>query len=311
MKKGVQVILCIIVAVVVLVGMFAVWWYMGIDMEKRYKDLFDKTFDGNYTMTVKNSGTASIKDTGFIFPVKYKVYDVKYYDVDGNERHLELSDMIQSGGTVRSILSTALNRDKYYDLQVASALAIESGCIFTDQMEEKLPEFYDDDLKFDSSLISGAVKRFNGDGTRFQLVSFEYGSLYATRDFCDDIIFSDELRDYLDESLSPETCNVLSKQDMKSFVNSKTAYFNVIITLSDKQKFEKAEEYNDITESYVSSLAKLSDFGGNYMYRVFTDEDPDDDNKGDLAFEKSVVLGEETELVNDSYSKTLMNALKQ
>ena len=60
-------------------------WCRGIDYEKRYKDLFDKTFKGDYKITVTDSEFGTDDDAPLKIPSIMKDYDIQYKDKNGNE----------------------------------------------------------------------------------------------------------------------------------------------------------------------------------------------------------------------------------
>ncbi|WP_043537724.1 hypothetical protein [Ruminococcus albus] len=65
-------------------------WCSGINYERRYKKLFDKTFKGDYKITVTESGFYTNKEAPIKLPVRYKIYDIEYKDKNGNVRNTEL-----------------------------------------------------------------------------------------------------------------------------------------------------------------------------------------------------------------------------
>ena len=66
-------------------------WCRGINYEKRYKDLFDKTFKGDYKITVTESGFTYNPEAPLKIPFRYKIYDVEYKDKTAKKDILNLT----------------------------------------------------------------------------------------------------------------------------------------------------------------------------------------------------------------------------
>lgn len=314
MKKAVKVALCIIAVLALLVGGFCLWWYMGVDLEKRYAELFDKTFGGRYVMTVTDSGTCAAERGKIKLPSKYKDYDVTYFDKDGTERHFSLSSKMALSGNVRSVLSTAINRGRYLDLDLIAALEYESSKIFLDQLRKTLKKHYGKGLKNDSSYMMSLLRNVKGEGFEIELMSQNYNYMFLYEETYMDIVFSEESREAIKKAVSPATCMVLSEQDIRSYARCRNAYLGVNVTLRTKKNAKKAKKFMEKTETLLADIADLSGFGGNYYYKILKDKTPDDDVPVKTLYEKAVVLGKEVKVgdsSNDNYSNELKNALKK
>ena len=312
MKKAVKILLCIVGVLALLVGLFCYWWYRGVDLEKRYKDLFDKTFGGKYTMTVTDSGTYAAETGKIKLPSKYKDYDVMYFDKDGNERHFELSGKVGLGGSFRSMVSTAVNRGRYLDLDVMRAMENESSKIFLDQVRKSLKKYYGKGLKNDNDYLLSLLRKINGNGYEIELLSQDYSYMYLYEDTYMDIVFSKESREKIKKAVSPDTCIMLSKQDMQDYANHKSAYLGVVVTLRNKKNVKKADKFREKTEALLTDLADRTGFGGNYYYKILKDKDPADDVPVKTLFEKDIVFGKEIASAGGSndYSSALKSTLE-
>ena len=313
MKKAVKIILCIAAVLAGLVIAFCVWWYMGVDLEKRYKALFDKTFGGNYTITVTDSGTYTAEEALFRIPSKYKDYDVKYFDRDGSERHFDISNRLGLGEDMRSVMSTVLNRGRYLDLYLIADLEYESSKIFLDQLRKSLKEYYGEGLKKDGENLGLLMRMTNGEGCDINIFSQNCNFMTLYEDTYNDIVFSEYSRRKIAEAVSPETCAVLSEQDIRSYAKNEGTHLGVVVSLRNKKSVKKAEQFKENTEALVSDFAEMSGFGGNYYYIVQKDKDPADDVPAKTLYEKEIIFGKPAERENedDVYSTVLKKAILQ
>lgn len=259
----------------------------GVDYEQEYKELLDATFEGNYTMTVTDSGKYyNNSNSLFRIPIKYKMYDVKYNDVNGNERHFKMSESdIYSG---RSLIDCCKDKKAIADSEMVFELADESQQLFYDQIGELLKKYYGDDLE------QGGLKyRYTGDGFDIELISVNVGyNLYQWDDKVK--IIPSGARGVIDTLSSPDTCNVLTKQDLDSYANMKTCGVQFVVSVTDKDNAEKkVKKLKKQTEAFLEEYASLSEFGGNYSYIIGTKEDPDDNSPDEELYKKYVVAGEE------------------
>ncbi|SDA13414.1 hypothetical protein SAMN02910447_00660 [Ruminococcus sp. YE71] len=308
MNKAVKIILCIIGAVIVLIGGFCLWWYRGVDLEKRYKGVFDKAFDGSYNMTVTDSGTYSAPTALIKLPERYKDYDVQYFDKDGNERHFMISSRIGLAGTPREILSVAFNRSRYFDMFLKEQLESQSSQIFLDQISGKLPGYFGDTVEPNAKNYMDHCRRYNGEGVDFSVVAIDETCFVLYDKAINSIVFPKECREDISRSVSPDTCLELSKQDISSYANNKNAYLSVTVKLTDTDTIGKAEDYKDKTEKFILDYRALSDFGGNCLYRIIKNTDPDDDSNNELLYSEEILLGEKSDA--EEYITALKKTIK-
>ena len=263
-------------------------------------------------MTVTDSGTYNAELGKIKLPSKYKDYDVMYFDKDGKERHFDISGKVALGGDMRSVLSAAVNRGRYLDLDVMRAMENESSKIFLDQLRKSLKKYYGKGLRNDNDYLLSLLRKINGDGYQIELLSQNYSYMYLYEDTYKDIVFSEESRKKIDKAVSPATCIMLSKQDMQDYVNHKSAYLGVVVTLNNKKNVNKAKQFKKNTEEMITDLADRTGFGGNFYYKILKDKDPGDNVPVKTLFEKDIVYGKEVKLPEggEDYSMVLKSTLE-
>ena len=319
MKKALKISLIIVGVIVLIEVLSVVKLYMGVDYEERYKELFDKTFDGNYILTVTESGTVSSEHRKKKLPMKYKSYELKYYDKDGNERNFGFSgkrdypiNILAPVMIPRWALYQGFDADKY----IAEFLESESKGIFLDQLEEHIGGFFDSDLVIDEELKTSRLsRRYNGDGFNVRCATIDIGVELVEGFGSNKIIIPRKSKNQLKEIISPETCMVLSKQEMKDYASQKTAFmfFTVTVTDEDVLKDEKklmkaAEKYRDSAEEMMEFYCGLSDFGGSCQYTVGIETDSEDEDADGKIFTKYVCMGKEFEKIEGS---TILNEVRK
>ncbi|MCR5121141.1 MAG: hypothetical protein K6B74_01835 [Ruminococcus sp.] len=319
MKKSLKIFLIVFAILWIIEALSVIKLLKGVDYEKRYKDLFDKTFDGNYTLTVKDSGSASSKNGETMLPVKYKEYDLKYFDKDGNERQFSFCEKKDYQLNILSLVKIprwALYQNFDADRNLAVYLEAESKSIFLDQMEENVGRFFGSDIISDESgKISSMSRVFDGDGIRIRCATLDIGTELVEGFGSYKYIIPRKSKDRLEEIVSPETCMVLSKQEIKDYASQKTAwmFFTVFITdediLKNENKLTKAaEKYRDSADEMMNFYCGLSDFGGNCQYSVGVETDHEDKDADGWIFKKYVCMGEELEKIEGN---TMLNEVRK
>ena len=78
-------------------------------------------------------------------------------------------------------------------------------------------------------------------------------------------------RELIETLSSPDTCNVLTKQDLNCYANMQTCGLQIVVSVTDKENTEnKVEKFKKKTEALFEEYASFSDFGGNYSYIIGT-----------------------------------------
>ncbi|MBQ9541576.1 hypothetical protein [Ruminococcus sp.] len=236
-------------------------WCRGINYEKRYKDLFDKTFKGDYKITVTESGFTYNPEAPLKLPFRYKIYDVEYKDKNGKERHLKLDsrESYQHYSSIdESLIEYIKNRSKKSDYYIATAIAVNEYEIAKDDAYNNIvPKYFD--AKYDPEVSSF---RASSDGYSIAVLPFESNILFFSSDYSNE--------DKLTEFLSPENCPILSDFDFREAAKSKTFELTVQIEITDESKFDMIDEFTEKAEALCSEYASASDLGGNYHYTVRT-----------------------------------------
>jgi hypothetical protein len=235
-------------------------WCRGIDYEKRYKDLFDKTFKGDYKITVTESGFDIDDETPIKLPVRYKIYDIEYKDKNGNTRNFKLDSRegYQSySGIDESAVEYIKNRNIKADYFMMQAIILEMDEIVNDDISENIMPNY---FEFEQTNGFSIMFKAECDGYTIICMPFDLrvnyiGELYNNND-------------KVKEFLSPENCPVLSDMDMKTAANISTYMLNFQLSITDKSKFEMKDEYIKKVEDMLDGYAAVSEYGGNYRYIV-------------------------------------------
>ena len=245
-------------------------WCRGINYEKRYKDLFDKTFKGDYKITVTESGFTYNPEAPLKLPFRYKIYDVEYKDKNGKERHLELDGRAgyQPYSSIdESLIEYIKNRSKKSDYYIASAIAANGYEIAKNDVYNNIvPKYFD--AKYDPEVSS---IRALSDGYSIAVFPFDSSIFYFSSDYSNE--------DKVTEFLSPENCPILSDFDFREAAKSKTFELAVHIDITDESKFDMIDEFTEKAEALCSEYTSASDLGGNYHYMVRTKIDEGDETK--------------------------------
>ena len=234
-------------------------WCSGINYERRYKKLFDKTFKGDYKITVTDSEFGTDDDAPLKIPSIMKDYDIEYKDKNGNERHLELNS---GEGYLKwyqdeSLSEYIRNRYTKSDGAMMTAFSLQIYNIVNDDIiDNVLPKYFEAERDHDSS------HRVNGDGYTINISAFDYAAGYTQYRYRNN--------DKVSEYLSPENCPVLSDIDMDSAADIKTFVFRVNIDITDESKYDMIDEFTEKAEALCQEYAAASDFGGNYCCTVRT-----------------------------------------
>lgn len=292
MKTGIKVLIGAAAVAAVVSGVGIAKIHKGVDIGTEYTELLDAAFDGNYTITLEDSGTYFSNSRSLIrIPVKYHSYNVEYTDVDGNKRKLRLSDkdFVDTGN--RRLIDCVLKRDDFADNEVEFELQLESDKLFKEQMSELIPQYFGDDLK-KGDMINNV---YTADGYEIDIIPTGLGTDLAVRRSSDSTFyFTDSARSLLTSYVSPDSCNVLAKQDIKSYANTKTSAFEIEIVITDEKKAD-SEDLKNKAEALLADYAALSDFGGNYGCVIGTKENPGLGIFDEVLFEKYVFDGKEVE----------------
>ena len=232
-------------------------WCRGIDYEKRYKDLFDKTFKGDYKITVTESGFYTNKEAPIKLPVRYKVYDVEYKDKNGNVRHSELDNRVGYSNYFfedEKLIEYIKNRNFKADYDIMAFLNYEMDDIAKEDMRENImPKYFD--FTYDPESDSFP----QGDG--YKMICLPFGT-------CTNYVSETENIDKMQEFISPENCIVISDMDAKTYANIKSNYLLFAVIITDEDKYEMKDEYLKKVEAMMDEYSAASDFGGNYHYIV-------------------------------------------
>ena len=266
-------------------------WCSGINYERRYKKLFDKTFKGDYKITVTESGFYTDKKTPIKLPVRYKVYDVEYKDKNGKERHFDLDSRYPYiyEPDHETLLEYIKNKNINADKDVAITLNNEIHLITLDDgFDDLLPKYFDDvERKYDTSIFA------DSDGYRVILLPIDNSYDYI------DNYYNHNNDDKMQEFISPKTCPVLSDLDWRSAADIKTFSLDLSVIITDESKFGLMDEYTEKAEALCKEFADASDFGGNYKYLVRTIKE---DGEGSKAIDSNalyVINGEKVDLDPD------------
>ncbi|SFC42139.1 hypothetical protein [Ruminococcus albus] len=255
-------------------GGLCIAWCSGINYERRYKKLFDKTFKGDYKITVTESGYYTEENLPLKLPVKYKVYDVEYKDKNGNTRNITFDSRYpyyyynkEDYSDYETLFEYIKNRNIKADRDVALALHNEIYLIVSnDAFNDLLPKYFDDAEPDDSMTI-----RAEGDGYRIFMnpidFSYDYIDQYHNND------------DKMLEFISPETCPVLSDIDWRSAADIKTYSLNLSVSINDESKYDMMDEFAEKAEALCKEYSEASDYGGNYMCIVGTVKEDGDETK--------------------------------
>ena len=257
-------------AIVSAAGGLWLTWCRGINYEKRYKDLFDKTFKGDYKITVTESGFTYNPKAPLKIPFRYKIYDVEYKDKNGKERHFELDgrEGYKSYGRTKETTIEYI-KDRYIkaDSDMMLAIATEMDAIVREDIfVNVLPKYFD--AKYDPEVSS---IRALSDGYRVSVFPFECSGFYIIDDHSNE--------DKVTEFLSPENCPILSDCDFREAAKSKTFELTIHIGITDESKFDMIDEFTEKAEALCSEYASASDLGGNYSYMICTLSGEGDETK--------------------------------
>jgi len=259
-------------------------WCSGINYERRYKKLFNKTFKGDYKITVTESGFYTNKEAPIKLPVRYKIYDIEYKDKNGNVRNTELDSRASyyySSFDDQSMIEYIKNVYKYADMEMMAFLDTEMmDIVKADMCQNIMPKYFD--LKSDSDFTFTST----GDGYSIFLIPSDTAAdhIHIGESYYND----DKVKEYI----SPDNCLILSDMDMKTFANTKTAYISLSLQITDESKFDMKDEYLKKVEAMIDEYSAASDFGGNYHYIVRRTSDGDTELKDLDATEVYVINGE-------------------
>ncbi|MBO4867262.1 MAG: hypothetical protein J5582_12020 [Ruminococcus sp.] len=274
-------------AIVGVAGGIWLTWCRGIDYEKRYKDLFDKTFKGDYKITVTKSGLTYNPKAPFKIPFRYKIYDIEYKDKNGNVRHFDLNTMAgyeSSEYVDESITDYIKNRYKKSDYYVMISIVNDINDIARkDANYNVIPEYFD--VKYDPDVSSLSAK---GDGYEIVVFPFEISALYVDGYGQND--------DKIAEYISPENCPVLSDIDLSSAAKSKTYMLSVTININDETKYDMIDELTEKADAFCKEYTAASDVGGNYKYIVRTIKGEKDETETIDSNNVFVINGEKVDL---------------
>lgn len=245
-------------------------WCRGIDYEKRYKDLFDKTFKGDYKVTVTESGFTVDPEAPLKIPFRYKIYDIEYKDKNGKERHFDIDGRMGYQHNLysdESLFEYIKNRNTKADRSVALNLQNELFLIVLDDAYNTLlPNYFEDvEREYDDSILA------NVEGCRIFLFPLDTSYDYIDSDYNND--------DKMYEFISPKTCPVLSDIDWRTAADIKTYSLDVSVTITDERKYDLMDEYTKKAEALCKEFADASAFGGNYKYLVRTIKENGDETK--------------------------------
>lgn len=245
-------------------------WCSGINYERRYKKLFDKTFKGDYKVTVTESGFTVDPEAPLKIPFRYKIYDIEYKDKNGKERHFDIDGRMGYQHNLysdESLFEYIKNRNTKADRSVALNLQNELFLIVLDDAYNTLlPNYFEDvEREYDDSILA------NVEGCRIFLFPLDTSYDYIDSDYNND--------DKMYEFISPKTCPVLSDIDWRTAADIKTYSLDVSVTITDERKYDLMDEYTKKAEALCKEFADASDFGGNYKYLVRTIKENGDETK--------------------------------
>lgn len=262
-----------LIAAAAIVGVAGgIWfsWCSGINYERRYKKLFDKTFKGDYKVTVTESGFTVDPEAPLKIPFRYKIYDIEYKDKNGKERHFDIDGRMGYQHNLysdESLFEYIKNRNTKADRSVALNLQNELFLIVLDDAYNTLlPNYFEDvEREYDDSILA------NVEGCRIFLFPLDTSYDYIDSDYNND--------DKMYEFISPKTCPVLSDIDWRTAADIKTYSLDVSVTITDERKYDLMDEYTKKAEALCKEFADASDFGGNYKYLVRTIKENGDETK--------------------------------
>lgn len=235
-------------------------WCSGINYERRYKKLFDKTFKGDYKTTVTYTGLLIDDEAPLKLPVLYKEYDIEYKDKNGSERHLELSNgmgYLHSNSKDETVSEYIKNRNIKADRDLMTVFILQMHDIIrNDMIDNILPKYFDAEREKDHPF------EVTGDGYSINISPFDFCAGYITDNYSND--------DKITEYLSPENCPILSEADMDSAADIKTYVLRITVDINDESKYDMMDEYLEKAEELCNEYAAASDFGGNYVCKVRT-----------------------------------------
>lgn len=279
MKKFVISAAAVLTAAVMLTGCTD----YGTDYPEEYKEFFDYTFDGDYKIELTEEGLLN-EDTDY--ECGYRKWRLSYTDKNGIEHETELA----SQGNEKEVSAYG---DIVKDVDMLAMISIEMSNIAVDEFYNELASEY-----FTVEMGEDFVLSYHGDGYRLHMSFFNPVLSSVT---------PEKNLEVIDSVLSPESGYKIADCDLKSMGQSEEVCAKIILTV---------ESENEDPKKYVKKLKKLEKdyvkYVGspqNYIFQVNVPSEEEDGNS-DIAYQKVVLLGEETELAEDkSFSKQMLDAL--
>lgn len=217
----------------------------GTDYAKEYKDFFEYTFDGNYTMEETEK---DVQEDTWGNEVGYRKWDISYTDKNGKNH---IADLYASSDDHEDTFG-----DKFDEVELLAFTTNEQNNIC-------MLEFYDNVMKnyfgipdLDEGITDGALSYSDND---------EYAVFIWFSNAPSQFIGKKENHELLDKYLSDKHGIKISDTTVKSFMAEKENFCSLVITIKDNSR---TQEISDKARQLFADFEKYCPNAVNYNFII-------------------------------------------